>query len=273
MRVIGLLGEAGAGKSFVADWLRDERRFLQLSFADRMKVYAFECYQIPAVNLWGPSSERGAVIQRTEEEWYPILHKFFPLSEQFIREVMRPNADEYLRGIGGVNPDGSRGGLAGLCALMKEACDHGRFTARLLLQLLGTEWGRALDESMWLNYMFKKTLPSLENGRPLPYLEVLPEAKPQGFSFDARTLPAAGVVIPDHRFENEVKYSLDLGHRVYKVNVEGMPKKPVEGGVDAHASETAVATVTDPRVIPLNLPYGLEQAYKVLEGMFPAGKA
>lgn len=261
MKIIGLRGGGGAGKDTVADWFRKERRFLKLAFADRMKTYAYDCYRIPGEHLWGSSEARGTIIHREEREWLSIMRKRLMQSNaELIHDVMpTASADTKIM---------ANDGLLNLFAAMKKACDAGKFCARLMLQLLGTEWGRHFDRDLWIKFVYERAIPSL-SGKPLPYLLRLPEISPNDEPL-MQVRNAAGIVIPDHRFANEVTSTLDRGYAVYHVCVEGLGAKDVPNGVEGHPSEVEQKSIDDPRETRLDLPFGVEKAAARLAEVFPA---
>jgi len=82
---------------------------------------------------------------------------------------------------------------------------------RQMMQSLGTEWGReSVDKDLWLKVAAKRIR-------------------------KARQAGAAGVVIPDIRFDNEAEFVEQLGGFVVEVTREGT------AAVAAHASENGVS--------------------------------
>lgn len=85
--------------------------------------------------------------------------------------------------------------------------EHG-VTPRRALQTLGTEWGRSLDEDVWVRHLVRRAM--------------------------ARS-SCKVVICPDVRFHNEAEVIRLAGGIVVKV-VRG-EKAKVKGGVEGHASE------------------------------------
>jgi len=81
---------------------------------------------------------------------------------------------------------------------------------RELLQVIGTEVGRAYDSDIWIK-KFESYLVSLPKN--------------------------AKVVCTDVRFENEVKYLRSRGFLVFEVT---RPDRPSAGGIVGHSSETSL---------------------------------
>lgn len=84
------------------------------------------------------------------------------------------------------------------------------FSPRKALQMLGTEWGRALNENMWVKIGLNKAKQKIQDGYP-------------------------GVVITDCRFRNEIDYVKAAGGSVIRI-VRGQ-NTGGSGGIAGHASE------------------------------------
>lgn len=85
------------------------------------------------------------------------------------------------------------------------------FSPRKALQLLGTEWGRALDVDMWVKIGIEKAKQKLRDGYP-------------------------GVVITDCRFPNEVGHVKAAGGHMVRL-LRGGGIAGGTGGIVGHASE------------------------------------
>lgn len=94
--------------------------------------------------------------------------------------------------------------------------DHLGFSPRRAAQTLGTEWGRALHPLLWL----KIADSYIEASRAMNNLYA--------------DIPAAGIVIPDIRFENEADWLRQKGLLIHVVRDGCVP-------VEAHSSEAGVA--------------------------------
>lgn len=109
-------------------------------------------------------------------------------------------------------------------------------TPRRALQTLGTEWGRACYENVWVEYTLRMAAELLKD-RELEY--------------DARTgsgyLPFSnnnykGVVIPDVRFKNEIDGLRKGGAKLVRVK---RPGAGLTGAAGEHSSETEQDEVPD----------------------------
>lgn len=155
MRIIGLTGYAGVGKTSVADYLWSNHDFERISFADPIRKM-----------LEGLLGE----VDFDNREW----------KENIIPEI-------------GKSP-------------------------RVLMQTLGTEWGRNLiHENLWIK---------------------LAERKVNRIKKQKEHLRPAGIVFPDVRFPNEVDFVRVLGGEIWEI------RRPDFTPVNAHISEQ-LQTVPD----------------------------
>lgn len=204
MKVIGLLGNAGAGKDTIAEMIApmhyvmldgqwaDVRalappptpreaarpRAIQIALADPLKEYAREVYDFSVTQLWGPSSARNK-----PDERYP------------------------------------RTGEDGKTTYL---------SPREALQQLGTEWGRRMWADTWIMHGLRRARTFLTTQRianPMDAATFRPN-----FVIERRDL----VVISDIRFVNEVKALRAAGAEVWKVV---RPELDTSSAMYSHVSE------------------------------------
>lgn len=84
-------------------------------------------------------------------------------------------------------------------------------TPRYALQKLGTEYGRAMFEDVWINYALRMADRIFTEEKDWGYPGYTPE---HGFNQGAQN-PARGIVIPDVRFANELTRIRDVGGRIW----------------------------------------------------------
>lgn len=108
---------------------------------------------------------------------------------------------------------------------------------RAVLQLLGTEWGRALDEDVWVRRALKDARRLLNVGGLIYYPGTGIYEQPGGYG---DTVHYPGVVIPDVRFENEATAIREAGGEIWQV-IRPDVSKDVVGGVPEHASEAGLS--------------------------------
>ncbi len=104
-------------------------------------------------------------------------------------------------------------------------------TPRLALQTLGTEWGRAMYENVWVDHAIRSAKKVLEGEWNYTQRE--------GLTGHAKF---TGVVIPDVRFINEVEAIVTAGGIVVRIKRE---IKTMTAGIVGHASEAEQDSVRD----------------------------
>ncbi len=112
-----------------------------------------------------------------------------------------------------------------------------RPTAREALQLLGTEWGRKLDEDVWINCAMEIAGRLLEGGWWYEDTKGAVRVETERFPVES-VAPPAGVVISDVRFDNEAQKIKKAGGEVWSVvgrsallPIGGLADHPTEAGV------------------------------------------
>lgn len=105
-------------------------------------------------------------------------------------------------------------------------------SARRALQLLGTEFGRACYQDVWVEYLFREAKKLLETPGAL-------YTKDRGVMLVHSDAMFSGVVIPDVRFRNEVEAIKRLGGAVVYMTRPGLEKSEWS----AHTSESELLTI------------------------------
>lgn len=223
--VLGLLGPAGSGKDLLADWFC-EHGFLKVSFADPIKRFARDVFRLTNEQLWGPSPERNKKFQVDDSWWFWAIGRLGTGSLELMTEVL-----EY------------KYKTTGFLAL------HSWFTtlrrsfpteisAREILQTLGTEWGREVDPLLWAKYAHHVAGILREDPtRGYTHVEGLSRPSLKG------TKRAQGVIIPDHRFANEVATTQEFDGFVIRLRRLALEEKTV--GIAGHKSEAEQKTIPD----------------------------
>ena len=140
--IIVINGARGSGKNTVANVLGAYWGFTSVAFADKLKAVAMDLLPFEADQLYGASERRDE----------PLLD--YPFSGHctrchrlgFLDTVAGASAEDYDR-------------KAWYCSW----CDryYPRFlTARLVCESLGEEWGRTLNENIWVKATMKEILSS-----------------------------------------------------------------------------------------------------------------
>lgn len=228
--IIGLLGKAGCGKDTVADYLVQCHGFVKMSLADEMKRFAKKAFGFTNQQLWGPSKFRNEVDRNFDD-----LDRW---------GLAESNLEEY-----GCDWSyflfGDQLGPQGYCKLLvwfddlradygPTAANPNLLSPRLVLQTIGTEYGRAIDNSVWI----RSTLDIAQKvlGGYHTY------SREDGL-YQRVTEPPRGVVIPDCRFVNEVMGVQLAGGRIIRIKRPGTQLAAV--GIASHASEAEQDSILD----------------------------
>lgn len=137
--VIALVGNIGAGKDTVASILSEKHGYKPIAFAARLKALAGYLFHINQDVLYGPSAKRNTVIDLTEDQW---RQTYTELKSHTLQHVLKMLFwDEATQ----------QDALSKLYELWYTFKHYKEpLTARVILQQLGTEWGRKLDDSVWV---------------------------------------------------------------------------------------------------------------------------
>ena len=259
-QIIGLLGQAGSGKDTVADWFY-RKGYVKAAFADVMKRYVNSLFLYTPEVLWGPSELRNQPHLAGDPWWMDVMSRWGRATNKFVNELFaHPFSNGHI------------GRVDAYLSLMQWLTDLRRYTQRVpgnllsprvVLQTLGTEWGRRLDPNMWTNYMYNRIVPHIMDGGfydPERGIVLTPPDSAIHSEFP-------GVIIPDHRFVNEVEVTKSQGGFIIQISRPGNPKKDAPG-VQGHASETQQQEQEMHPHLVLELPEGLQLVTDTLEGLF-----
>lgn len=241
MRIVGITGQAGAGKDEVASRLVEEHGYVQMGLADPIKRFGLHVFEFDKVQLWGPSSARSAFDPR------------------YVRCEIRSSGVSY-------KPKGSIGPVKRVCdaawgsaakrlltygpgwlykvrpredqdQLLESLCrwfatlghKFPELSPRIMLQHLGTEWGRAtVDQDVWIDLLLREASWVLQGN---PYF------REEGVKISPEGEEPTGVVVSDIRFMNELQAVKDAGGNLVKVVRPETDKKAGEIGIKSHSSE------------------------------------
>lgn len=224
-------GEADNGKDFVADWCSERFGLVKIAFADPMKRFVRQLFGLDYVHLWGPSEKRNELLP-AGPIWSMALSQLHTM-HQFTAAVVPES----------LGPDVRAKAFAGLqdwfTTLRRQYGDE--ISARIILQTLGTEWGREVDPKMWLNYLFGNQLPLLAQG--FDYVDCL------GVRTNVEPgTPKNGICIPDQRFVNELEESeLRGGYSIRARRLSRVRKDSSNIGLSGHKSELEQRGIPDER--------------------------
>ena len=201
-RVIALAGPKGSGKSTVADWLVRERGYKSLSLADKLKSFAKTLFPrtLTMEDLYGPSLARERLLSPADKRRAMVELQG---ASTWLR--MDPDGKALLADLFGTH-DTEKQALPLLGRTFAHT-EEALKSPRTVLQRLGTEWGRAVWDEVWLDAV-RRTI----------------EGDPSG-----------KYAIPDCRFPNEVQY-LRTGLNADVYWIEAGDRIASRRG-DTHASE------------------------------------
>lgn len=227
--VYGLAGPAGHGKDTTSEILASEvaRRaggsggLALVGFADALKQLLVHLFACPADPLWADASVKNApadydpgaldaALERARGEHFPRLVALFGTEALATRAVVR--LDEVFR------PEWPVA------------------TPRRLLQLFGTEWGRAVRDDVW-PMAVRRTAERLTKGELYARRNGFAGFGPEdgGWMAGGAFVPVHGIAIPDVRFFNERVFVRDnLGGHVAWVDAT---KRLGRNSAIAHKSE------------------------------------
>lgn len=249
--ILGLFGSAGSGKDLVADWLCEKHSFVKIAFADPMKRFAKTAFGLTYLQLWGPSEARNQLFKVDDYWWLNAINNFGRAASEITQYVLY---------------EGNRvqGYLQLYDWLYKLRENHKEeISARIILQTLGTEWGRSVDELMWINYTYATIHNLIDNH--LNYTQT----GGLELSYKGENDDPNGIVIPDHRFLNEIERTQAKEGYVIKLRRLSLEKKEETIGVAGHVSEAGQKTIPDSAFdCILNLEEGVGKVYNALEEMY-----
>jgi hypothetical protein len=221
MPIIMLFGDAGVGKDTVGRLIKARYGFQTMAQADPIKKLAKKYFLFTDEELWGPSEARNKVVPF--QDWEKRL---FDVEDTDIFESVKfsyptQGANTMYEAIAELAPAAAKRDVYDRLvdffkALAAFATENGGLNARIVLQLLGTEVGRALDMRIWTRAAFAA-------------------------ADDALYAAAPGVVITDGRFRSEAMAAKKAGAKLVLIRGSGVAPK----GAAGHASEAELQTIPD----------------------------
>lgn len=241
MRIIGITGQAGSGKDEIAGRFVKNHDYAQLSLADPMKRFGLNVFGFDVIQLWGPSSARNMhdpgfnecairssqmtfepgcslsnLARHCDPSWADAAVRLTQYAPDFVEELLS-------------EPAAKREALNMLYFWFASlGHHHAELSPRIMLQSLGTEWGREVcGDNVWINYLLESA-ECLINGEEYE--------REIGFTGKRIDQPA-GVVCSDVRFTNELHAIKKAGGKIVKVTRASADKKASKLGISGHASE------------------------------------
>lgn len=178
-KLVGLAGRKKHGKNAVADWLFAEKGYTQLAFADPLKQLVREVFEVPSKYLWGGSDLRETELDLDGKYWITRHQTVDAMAPQLRLMFGKHCADP----------------IPALHLLIDSLSGLPTMTPRLLLQAVGTDWGKALWPDVWVEQTFRTINQLAEGGF------VYEERK--GLVGTSHTKPVTKIVLTDVRFPKD----------------------------------------------------------------------
>jgi hypothetical protein len=249
--IVAVSAHAGDGKDTMADRLVQAHGFTKLALADEMKRFCREVFDFTPSQLWGSSDNRNAIDDRYGDDvrWGVALFRIVTNSPFFCRALFADDRFEEARWklVKWIHDlHDAYGPLNGTS----------RLSPRIVLQLLGTEFGRGIDPQVWIRRAVDDAL-MIHSG------EVSYTSTKGRFPNETADLGPGLVVISDVRFLNEVREIRKAGGIVVRLN---RPSNPKRVGVAGHQSEVALDNCS-PSEFDINLlvAEGLDKFYEQID--------
>lgn len=250
MKLIGVTGQAGSGKDTVADRLVEEHGYVKIALADPLKRLGMHVFGFSEQQLWGPSEFRNEFDERFNMcEIVSGGVKFGPKSKlSAIRKVcdggwyvsaraLQEYGPEWLASVVGYENYAEHGEelMESLCMWFKFlGHKYAELSPRIMLQHLGTEWGRIHvekilgDNMIWVSAMLRTAAEALKG---------YPYDRRHGLDMVHEGPAPAGVVVSDVRFFNELAAIKGAEGTLIRVKRPETDKKAAKTGIGGHASE------------------------------------
>jgi len=228
LSLVGVSGQAGSGKDTIANYLCEEYQFKKVALADPIKRFGYHVFHFSEKQLWGPSSARNALDKRYNEEytWDEAQSRLEAWGHQYVCDIL-----------GDDDPSKTQPAHAALIHwfFWLKRSYFGKLSPRIMLQTLGTEWGReAVSESIWMDYMLRTARSLLHEDGTTKFLDYDPL---NGCMETEKDKTPRGIVVSDIRFENEFRRIREVGGAVIRVIRPDTDAGAATIGVEGHASE------------------------------------
>lgn len=221
MKRIGITGRAGAGKDALAAHLLGLHGGYKVSIADAIKRMCREVFNCPGDSLFGDSARRNEPVpMRSFESWRATaMYRFHTVYEAMNThspwdgfELMHYVVEKHFAA---------------------RAAEPWTITTRYVLQIVGTEWGRELDEDMWVREL-ARVCDVIEHRLGAMYSPAHGVAQRGGGPLALDRITGDSVIVTsDVRYANEADEIRAAGGLVYYVDAE----RRLGPRTDAHRSE------------------------------------
>lgn len=276
-RIIGLVGPAGSGKDTVAGFILDILEGERLSLAGPFKEFSGKVFDFTHDQLYGPSSARNGFDPRISYDNAPAWNIDFGkryrglfgmvrmaldwLKPERIAPPPRPysieevednrhqiwvrynqNETEFLKDVLPADIDIEFGRVQ-LRKIMQRIMGERNISPRLVLQLIGSEFGRTISTSIWVDRALRRANEILAKGK--------------------------SPIITDVRFLNEAEKFHGVGAML--IFIETPVVEELTTGVAGHASEQEMRTPEMRKFMTkviYNAKDGLDKLRVIVNGVF-----
>lgn len=226
-RIIGVSGQANSGKDTIAEHLINEHGFVRVALADPIKRFGHHVFGFSTKQLWGPSAARNQVDEHyylDSPAWDEALDRLTAKGPEFIAEILNTSDEAVI--------DQVYKSLVNWFFWLRT--DHPNLSPRIMLQTMGTEWGREyVDQAIWINALLRtaKLLLHEDGNTKLWAYDPLLGPVP------ATRTTLRGVVVSDIRFENEFVAIRKEGGSIIRVVRPETDDDAKSLGIPGHLSE------------------------------------
>lgn len=224
MKTVLIAGRMGTGKDTVSEILA-KHGWERVALADRIKQHCHALFGFSRETLFGPSAKRNEIQDWPDFVWEEVFYRGGHLIEEIWMTLAAGSSAYRMCKERFTQEDVSRELLTFLKNCRRQA-HEGKFSARYALQQMGTEFGRAMRDDVWI-VAAEFAIDQLRRGYAYDPLT--------GVDFESygkKPVPV-GVVITDCRFPNEARHFKSIGAKVYWIDAS----RRLETPPSTHASE------------------------------------
>ncbi len=233
--IVGISGNLGSGKDTAADRLVDEFGLVKVALADPIKRYGLRVFRFTEHQLWGPSEARNASDTRFkqcdspyegDDAWMAAFRRAEEYDKEYVKELFPEDHSMQLK---------ARHALHDWMLILSK--EHPHLSPRVMLQTLGTEWGRTIRDDLWISHAIKTSEKLLWGDLTYNPAYGLVENPGEG--------PPPGVILSDVRFHNELEHIRKANGFLIRIKRPATDDQANATGVDGHASEAEQQSFTD----------------------------
>lgn len=225
--IFGFMGRSQSGKDLCGDYVARHYKFSRLALADVLKRFAGTVFPFDKeTHLWGPSRYRN---EKVQVNWTLANLKLRDNIVEWVDQLPLTFTEK-----------------ASYKSVLFDWFNHcetfsvedgGYISARVVLQLLGTEYGRAFKDSLWVDYVFDYIVPRLKAGAGRYHAH---------HGICGAGIEGKGVVLTDLRFVNELEAVKKRGGtviRLIRLAQEGEKSGADKSGLVKHQSEEELQSI------------------------------